>query len=93
MIALAATSVIQDAFAAILLLDRRELCCNFTHRRGPVDILVAAIGPSALGRIDAVCAVLVEIHALRLFANVALRDGMRLIALDLGDSLTFGLDF
>ena len=91
-VALAATAVVQDAGATMFGLDGRQFFGDLADGGGPVDVLVAAVGPAPLGRTDAVATVLVVVHALRLFADIALGNRVALIPSRLGDPTTFGLD-
>ena len=85
-VALAAAAVVQDAFAAVLCLDGLQLRGDLAHGGVPVDALVAAVRATAQRRVQPVGAVLVVVHALRLLADVTLRDRVRLVAADAHDA-------
>ena len=71
-VALAAAAVVEDAGAAVLGFDGGQLFGDLPDGGGPVDVFVAAVGAPPLRAGDAVGAVLIEVHALRLLADVAL---------------------
>ena len=91
-VSLAATAVVKDAGAAVPGLDVGQLLGDLADGGRPVDVLVAAVGATTLGAADAVTPVLIEVHALRLLADVALRGGVVLVPSGLHDAPAFGLD-
>ena len=61
-----------NAGAAVLRLDGGKLLSDLLDGGGPVDVFVAAVGAPAPRAGDAVGAVLIEVHPLRLLADVTL---------------------
>ncbi len=92
-VALAAAAVKEDRLAAVARADVRELCGDLAQGGRPVDTLVAAVRAPAQRRIDAVRAILVVVHALRLLADVALRHRVRLVAAHARDARSARLHF
>ncbi len=63
-VALAATTVVENAGTIVLSLDRRELCGDLSYRGAPVDVLIASVYSPAFWAGDAVGPVLIKVHAL-----------------------------
>jgi hypothetical protein len=82
MIALPATAVIQDRFAAVRGLDACEPRRDLTDGRVPIDCFERPVGATSHRRRDALRAVLVVVETQRLFTGVALRGGVVLVATD-----------
>jgi hypothetical protein len=71
-VALAAATVVEDAGAAVTGLDGGQLFGDLADGRDPGYVFVAAVRTPPLRAGDAVGAVLIEVHALRLLADITL---------------------
>ena len=92
-IALAAAAVVENAIAAVLVADALQPRGNLTNGSVPLDALIAAVRAPAHRRVNAIGAVLVVVHALRLLAQIALGNRVCSVAADAHDALRAGLDF
>ena len=91
-VALAAAAVVEDLVPAVVLGDALEAHRDLGDRGVPVDLLVAAVRPATQRRGQPRGGVLVVVEAQRLVAGVALRRRVVLVAANLGQVPSFGLD-
>src|SRR5436190_1153632 len=91
-VALAAAAVIKDRGAAVSVAYGRQARRDLTDRGVPVDLLVAAVGAPAQGRGDARVPLVVG-QPLSLLTCIALRAGVRLVALHADDVAVVDLEF
>jgi hypothetical protein len=82
-VTLAAAAVVQDLVAAVARPQVDEPGGDLADGGVPVDRLEASVGSPAQRRVEAVARRLVEVEALRLLAEVAARDRVVAVALDL----------
>src|SRR5439155_5688196 len=83
MIPLAAAAVIEDLVAAPARPDVDEFRRHLADRGVPVDRLEGAVGAAPERAVQPIARRLVEVEPLRLLAEVAARDGVIAVALDL----------
>src|SRR5205823_9154471 len=75
-------AVVEDGVAAVGVADRGELGGHLVDRGVPVDLLEGAVRPAPERTGEAMAPVLVVVEAQCLFAGVALRRGVVLVASD-----------
>jgi hypothetical protein len=92
MIALAASAVVHDGRAAVLVADAAQALRHAGDRRVPIDLLVAAVAAAAERRRETMRVVLIVVEAHRLVAGVALRGRMSLVAPDADEMSVLHLD-
>jgi hypothetical protein len=96
MIALTATSVVENFIAAVSIADGPEALHDLSGCGIPVNFFEGAISPSAKRRGNAIFAVLIVVEARCLLTQIPLRGWMIFIASDPHDLATFdasGLHF